>query len=422
MNQTSDIHDYEVPNLVKKLIRFIGHAEIEKCLDRYQRSLQSSGPIFREYYLKTRHPWWEALIEYFSLEKSGKSIKRNLTNSIKILAGDAKKISVLQRLMPEKIRWKYKKDLIDDNRAFDYLFEIQIAWHFFLKGCEIKWYDDDSIRHSEFLVREPEFEFNVECKRISVDISRKVRRRDFYRLAEKLLPAIENKGFSGQIDMILHERLHSSDKYLNDLSSQVIEKITKGKLKGSHQTGFGSVDIDLEKANGSVVDFNERFQNLYQRKPHNAHGVIFAKSRNRKPVDAVEMTIMSEKSDNVLNGIKDRLSKAAKSQLDSTKPGIICCYLEGINDLTELAQNSGLQIMTSLLLSKDGLGHIAAISYSSESIINRFANTEAYFNQGLIFRNPYCKFEKAKDYKYLSNIHSEFEYRLSDVIPSRTNG
>ena len=130
---------------------------------------------------------------------------------------------------------------------------------------------------------------------------------------------------------------------------------------------------------------------------------------------------MSEKSDDVLERIKDRL-REAKNQLEGSKPGLICCYLEGIYDLTELAQNSGLQIMTSLLFSKDNLNHVAAVSYSSENIINRFSNTETYFNQGLIYRNPYCKFEKAKDYKYLSTIHSEFEYSLSDIIPSGTTG
>ncbi|MEA1994618.1 MAG: hypothetical protein U9N18_00465 [Campylobacterota bacterium] len=405
MNQISDIYDYEVPNLVNKLIRFIGRAEIEKCLVRYKRSLRLSGPVFREYYLKTRHPWWEALIEYFALEKSGKSIKRNLNERIKILAGDAKTISVLQRLMPEKIKTKYKKDLIDDNHAYDFLFEIQIAWHFFLKGCEIIWHEDDSKSHSEFLVRDSNLEFNVECKRISVDISRKIRRRDFYRFAEKLLPEVEVSGFSGSIDITLKDRLHSNDKYLRDLSTQVIDKIRLGCLHGTHQIQFGSVSIDLQKANGTIIDLDQHFRKLLERKSHQSHGAIFAKSRNTQPADPVEMTIISEKTDNVLEAIKDRLSKAAKKQLDIFKPGLICCYLEGINDLTELAQNSGLQIMTNHLFSKEGLNHIAAVSYSSENIIDRFANIETYFNQGLIFRNPYCKFAKAKDYKYLSNIN-----------------
>ena len=137
MSIKSDIHDYEVSNLVNKLIRFIGRNQLENRLDKYTRSLQSSGLIFREYYLKTRHPWWEAFLEYFALEKAAKSIKSNLTVNIKLLAGDAKKISTLQSFMPEKVREKYRTDLIDDNRAFDYLFEIQIAWHFYLRGCKI---------------------------------------------------------------------------------------------------------------------------------------------------------------------------------------------------------------------------------------------------------------------------------------------
>jgi hypothetical protein len=415
MNITSDIHDYEVPNLVNKLIRFIGQNRLERCLDKYTSSLQSSGKVFREYYLKTRHPWWEAFLEYFALEKSGKSIKNNLTANIKILAGNAKTISVLQGLMPEKIREKYKKDLIDNNRAYDYLFEIQIAWHFFLKDCEIIWHEDDSKSHSEFLVKDSDLEFNVECKRISVDISRKIRRRDFCRFAEKLLPAIEKSGFSGSIDITLKDRLHGSDRHLNDLSKQVIDKVSAGYLHGTYQIKFGSVSIDLQKANGTIIDLNQHFRKLLERKSHQSHCAIFAKSRNTQPADPVEMTIISEKADNVLEAIKDRLYKAAKKQLDIFRPGLICCYLEGINDLTELAQNSGLQIMTNHLFSKEGLNHIAAVIYSSENIIDRFANIETYFNQGLIFRNPYCKFAKAKDYKFLSNIHSEFKYRLSDI-------
>jgi hypothetical protein len=118
--------------------------------------------------------------------------------------GDAKKISILQKNMPKKVKHNFKKNLIDENRAFDYLFELQIAWHFHVKGCEIQWYDEESYRHPEFLVKSPELEFNVECKRISVDISRRIRRRDFYRFAEKFLLLVEKKRYSGLIDIKLN--------------------------------------------------------------------------------------------------------------------------------------------------------------------------------------------------------------------------
>lgn len=96
--------------------------------------------------------------------------------------------------------------------------------------------------------------------------------------------------------------------------------------------------------------------------------------------------------------------------------------IEGIDDLSELGTDSGLQIMTSLLLSRDELSHIAAVGYCSESIVERTANTETFFNQGIIVRNPNCKFEKAKGFQFLSEVTKKFEYRLSDILSSRTNG
>ncbi|MGA8572007.1 MAG: hypothetical protein ACLP7A_15075 [Desulfobaccales bacterium] len=190
INPIGDFHDFEASNLINKLIRFLGRNNIDKCLQRYEIALASSGPLFREYYLRKRHPWWEPLSTYFQLGKQGKSIKDNLTIQMKLLARYGLKISTFQRYMPEKIKKEFKKNLIDDNNAINYLFEIDIAWHFLGKGCKIEWYEDDSKTHSEFLVKTSNFEFNVECKRFNVDLARKIRRKDFYRLAEKLLPAI----------------------------------------------------------------------------------------------------------------------------------------------------------------------------------------------------------------------------------------
>ena len=124
-NSVADIHDFEVSNLVNKLIRFLGRQEVERSLEKYQASLQCSGPVFGEYYLKYRHPWWNAFTEFFEIEKSGKSVRKNLTEGIKMLAADAKKIGALQKLMPEAIRAKYKRDLTDDG-AYGYLFDVLI--------------------------------------------------------------------------------------------------------------------------------------------------------------------------------------------------------------------------------------------------------------------------------------------------------
>ncbi|MFA4829351.1 MAG: hypothetical protein WC855_08915 [Thermodesulfovibrionales bacterium] len=95
--------------MIIKLINFLGTSQVEKCLQNYKKSLVSAGPVYKQYYLNHRHPWWEALIHFFELEKAGRSIKRNLDLRLKLLAGDAKKISILQKLMPDAVKEKFKK-------------------------------------------------------------------------------------------------------------------------------------------------------------------------------------------------------------------------------------------------------------------------------------------------------------------------
>ena len=64
-----NIHDYEAPVLVEELISFLGKKELHKALTKYRRAKQISGPIYREYYLKFRHPWWESFLFYIKMKK-----------------------------------------------------------------------------------------------------------------------------------------------------------------------------------------------------------------------------------------------------------------------------------------------------------------------------------------------------------------
>ncbi len=112
---------------------------------------------------------------------------------------------------------------------------------------------------------------------------------------------------------------------------------------------------------------------------------------------------MSEKADTVLNGIKDKISKAEK-QLDESKSGFIACFLEGVNDfeLQKLQSESGLQRMTNDVLANDKFSHVAGICYSSESMAVKGSNYEDTFNPSLFFRNHKCKFQEAKTFEFIS--------------------
>lgn len=401
-NPIAQINDYEARRLINNLVFFLGRKEVESRLVNYERSLKSSGPVFGDHYLKVRHPWWNALTHFYSLDKAGKSIQRHMTRELKLLVGDAKMIITLKKLMSDSGKKKYSRDLLDNERAFDYLFEIHTAWHFFLKGWEIQWNENSSSHHSEFLVKSPDLEFNVECKRISVDASKMIRRRDFYRLADKLIPAVNRLGFCGTIDISLNDKLHAGEKFLDDLCTEVVGLLNAGKMGGIYHISQGLISLEIQTAKGTAADLETMWRELWDKKPPQAHGVICAGSKSGRPIDPIEIVIKSLKPNNVLNGIRQKLEKAGKVQLDSSRAGLICCFLVGVSDsdLRQLSTNSGLQMISSQLLSRDDFSHIAAISYRSEGVVNEYLNMENYFSQGLFFNNPHCKFEKARHFVF----------------------
>jgi len=396
----SEIYDTEVSYLINKLYSFLGPTNVDRALIKYQRSLDLSGPVVSEYTLKHRHPWWNAFMTFFELKKNGKSIKRNLTPELKILAADAKKISSLQRFMPTSVKNKYKRDLIDSDRAVDYLFEIQIAWHFYLQGNVLQWYEDDGEKHPEFIVKTPNFDFNVECKRISVDISRKIKRQDFHRLVQELLPEIEKQGYTGSIDIVLDGRLYSNQ--IDTLVSEILELIKSREITGEYAISHGQISLNLNKKSKKIVNVLEKYKTLRMSLSNGAHGVVFSSQMNgNNAIDPIQMILKSKEMDNVLDGISSKVYKSAKNQLNKSIPGIIVCFLEDVYDLRDLSSESDLQLMTCNLLNKEGCSHIAGIGYSSEIQIHKRYESEVYDNQSLFFQNPNCKFKEVKTYKFI---------------------
>jgi len=288
-----DIYTDEVAYHINWLYTFLGPNNVDRALKRYLRTLNLSGQVVSEYSLRHRHPWWSAFLRYFELKRSAKAIKRNLTAELKILAGDAKRIATLRKYMPLSVQEKYKRDLVDANRSRDYLFEIHIAWHFHLQGNDLQWYDDNGQKHPEFLVQTPKFDFNVECKRISVDISRHINREDFHRLVQELLPKIEKKGYAGKVDIVLAERLEK--KQIDNLASDILELIKLDRNRGEFTIPLGQVTFKPTEKNGRVVNGVQLYENLRMNLSDQTHASIFSSwTDGDLVVDPIVLTITTE--------------------------------------------------------------------------------------------------------------------------------
>lgn len=194
-----------------------------------------------------------------------------------------------------------------------------------------------------------------------------------------------------------------SNEYLNTLSSQIMD-IVRQQSNGRHTIPLGEISLNLKEKNGIAIDLKKYHANLMKRKPHKAHGVVFTNSKNSKPVDPLELTIISKKNDEVLKGIKDKIKVASANQLPKSMPGIIVCFLEDISaiELQDLASDSGLQIISNYILDKSRNDHIAAISYCSEERILDFQTHQRFDFQGLVFNNPNCIFPNVKDFEFIT--------------------
>jgi len=399
----ADVYDREVPNLIKKLVNFLGDKNVSRALEKYEQSLSMAGPAYSREYLMKRHPWWKDLLDYRNLENSGKTIYKNLSDGIMSLAGDAKKISILQKNMPETIREKFKQDLLGDE-AMSYLFELSIAWHFHLRDYKIEWYQDDGLPHPEFKVVTPEKEFDVECKTISADSFRKMKRKDFYYMIDYLLPKIEEMGYCGKIELVLNSNLPSDIRELKDICSEIILIIKNGNLGAfNHPCSFGKVTLSLSNLTKKEVDFTNMYKEMLAQKPHEALGVIYAASHKDRPVDPIEMTCKSTKAEEILKGIRRKIAKATLSQLDKSRPSLVAFFIPEIDDFHELSSESGLAYMTESLFYTGKRNHVLAIIYNSDIRLTMGPYWKKSYFPALLFRNPYCIFKDFSDFEFLTH-------------------
>lgn len=327
----------------------------------------------------------------FELERKGKSIKNHVgDHKISKLAGYGKSIVTLFYIMPESVKAKFAKDLTDTTHWINYLFEIESAWQFSRRDGLINWHEKEN--SPDFTVNFPEIEFDVECKRITVDAARKVHQKDFYRLSDKLIPKLADK-YKGSIAIELDGRLSSDVQELNKMSFQ-IEKIISDNKAGSYDINpSAKVFLDLQSADGRGLD-SGILNKIKEYSDLKTFYTVFAKNE----MNPICLAIKSKKSDDVLGYIKDRMKDATKKQLKPDRPSLLFFFLEGISDnqLSGLEiEDSGIFLMSKYLFTRDDVfSNVIGIVFAIEESLNYVAvgnhTANHISSRALFFNNPFC--------------------------------
>lgn len=149
--RNNEIKDSEVPKFVGKLKGFLGHEALAKAQADLDKDLSHHGCCHRKWVQELK-PWLFAFRMYDQITENGIHMPNRWPREVRDMVGDALMIASLYRDMPEKVRGKYRKDLLLGQHN-DFMVEIHAAWHYHLEGYDVQWYPLGHAKCPEFRVQ-----------------------------------------------------------------------------------------------------------------------------------------------------------------------------------------------------------------------------------------------------------------------------
>jgi len=206
-------------------------------------------------------------------------------------------------------------------------------------------------------------------------------------LTDMLLAHFENFSDHILVSVTSGARLQTNQAQLSDLANQIHEAFKKDMTSGS----LGQVTFTIERIalTGAIKNDEDAARVL---SPYWSDGAHFAISSNWE--HTLVLKCQGVKRDEVLTEIYEEL-KGAADQLSKTRPALIACFLEELDDSAwvQLAEKSSLQVMTHKLFDNSERSHVSLVVYSSDQTPPKEdgGNTE-FHSTTLSFRNSLAKF------------------------------
>lgn len=398
------ISDKDLPKLLYELREFVDATAFDQAYTKHLTAVRTARPLLREYYIKRRHPWWEPWTEFHPFTSGKLFDPTDVSSSLQLMAVDAHKLIRLSENMPESLKARFRRILLQEEGARSALFELNTAWNYVSKGFVIEWYEVKNESVPEFKVHAKGFIFDVECQVVSRDKWQSIKYKNAYKLLDLIAPAVSNQGLMGEINIEVEDKLSGSDRNLEELASEIMLNIHNGKfIKGLFNIRDVKMTVNLTQHDNKYVNLEEKKKQLEKNKRHDTLSAIYAPSSSLGfPTNAIIITLKSNKPSKLLKGVYDKIRGAIKFQLNKDNPSLITCLLPDVTDLSQLSSGSGLEAITAHALRDERSSHVAAISYTTEQGMVRTIGGWTAHIQTLTYRNEVCKYSAPKDFPYFN--------------------
>jgi len=379
--------------LVPEIIDKDAHKEFRRFLDitgkdKWERKIAkvkslprfpSPSPNAYFHYLANRHPLVNHIEQYLGLERQGKLLRRHATPQLMKACGYLKVINALFSHSNSGVASKLHSIVDDDETTRSFLFELDMAIHFFRRGYDIEFVDLWDSGRFDLLVSDGQTELEIECKTKSADAGRKITRPNFYLLCDVLAAELASLTQSVAVLFKCDGRLSGNQELFHSVADEI--KACQGSprvgqvstLHFEVQTLPAGLQIRTEEEAASALG------------PHFVPAAHYLVLSNR---ETLIVGCESTDGNRVLKSIYGDLKRGA-NQFSKTRPGLIACQLEDIEDngWSQLQGKTGLAAMTARLLESSDRRHVNFAVYSSdrtppkkERAVTSFSATNLWFS------------------------------------------
>ena len=298
---------------------------MEKKISRV-RSLQlfpPPSPNRYRNYLASRNALTGVIAGFFEIEKVGKLFRKHASAHEMKTCWYLKIINSLFPQLASGSVQRLKSVLMDDETISSFLFELDIATHFFRRGLDVRFADLEDIGRFDLLVSDGNSELEVECKTKTADAGRKITRANFALLCDlmtaELAPLRDHMAVLFKCD----GRLSGSQ----DFFYQVAEHIKSCRARQQTIGRVGNLNFDMRSLPAGIrIRTGEEMIAARPADWPDSH--FFCHSG---PDTTLMIGCESTDKDRVLKAIYEDLKHGAE-QLSGTRPSILACRLEDIDD------------------------------------------------------------------------------------------
>src|SRR6266850_1582996 len=223
-----EIYDKEAEREFRWFFRWTREQTWHKKIGKLESSQCFSEADAYRQYLRQRNPLMVTIDHYFNLTRDGKTIAKYLDDFDKRICGYIKLLNRIARDASAAVLKRLIGSVIDDESVKGFLFELDLAIHFFRLGYDVRFADLEGAGQYDLLVSDGKIELEVECKRKSLDAGRKIKKGDFSLLADILFSELKQSGRRFAI-LVTSEGRMGADQGLYRSLAATIKELLKGE-------------------------------------------------------------------------------------------------------------------------------------------------------------------------------------------------